>query len=153
MVDLSTVCIIRLACESDVPGMVALLTQLFAIESDFQADPDKQDSGLRLLLQHSRARVWVAEEEGAIVGLCTLQVLISTAEGGEVGLIEDLVVAERRRGQGIGCRLLEAAEAWSAENRLSRLQLLADRDNQPALSFYQRQGWGTTRLMALRKMQ
>jgi len=42
----------------------------------------------------------VAELDKQIVGVCTAQLLISTAEGGIVALIEDVVVDGNYRGQG-----------------------------------------------------
>ncbi len=147
-----TACHIRFALESDIPDLVALLRDLFAIEADFQSDPVKQERGLRLLLKNPGCHIWVAEEGGRIVGLCTLQVLISTAEGGAVGLVEDVVVSPKRRGFGIGRQLLAALETWAGRHGLTRLQLLADRDNRPALDFYRRLDWKETQLIALRKM-
>ncbi len=144
-------CHIRFALESDLPHLVALLQDLFAVEADFQGDPAKQELGLRLLLKNPGCHIWVAEEGGRIVGMCTLQVLISPAEGGRVGLIEDVVVSSDRRGFGVGRKLLAALETWAGEHGLNRLQLLADRDNPPALDFYRRLDWKKTQLIALRK--
>jgi len=143
---------VRPATAEDIEAMVALLHTLFSIEADFECDPDKQRRGLQgLLARGDDARVLVAEQAGNIVAMCTLQCLVSTAEGGEVGLIEDVVVAEAWRGRGIGRRLLQAMEQWAANRGLSRLQLLADRDNRSALGFYEAQAWSETRLLALRK--
>ena len=58
---------------------------------------------------------------------------------------------EAERGLGLGRRLLEAIEAWAAARGASRLQLLADRENAPALRFYARTGFGPTRLVCLRR--
>jgi GNAT superfamily N-acetyltransferase len=142
---------IRLAEIRDIPVMIGLLAELFSIEADFHPDPDRQMAGLRSLLQTPAAKAWVAEKEGRVVGMITLQIVISTAEGGSAGLIEDLVVAQAWRGQGVGRELLAAAERWARQNGLRRLQLLADCDNRPALDFYRRMGWRSTRLVALRK--
>ncbi len=143
---------IRKGEKADIPAMVELLTQLFSIEADFQAAPEKQTKGLELLLRHPDAVIWLAESGGAVVGMITVQVLLSTAEGAAVGLIEDLVVAESWRRRGAGRQLLRAAEAWAAEQGLTRLQLLADRENAAALAFYRQQGWSGTQLMGLRKL-
>lgn len=132
--------------------MVELLRSLFAIEADFAFDVDKQTRGLVMLLERGRdARVLVAEQGGQVVGMCTLQCLVSTAEGGETGLVEDMVVAEAWRGRGIGRSLLISMEQWARERGLTRLQLLADRHNRPALGFYEALDWSQTRLLALRK--
>lgn len=143
---------IRSGTTSDVEALVALLGELFAIEADFSPDPDRQRRGLALLLDGSHERrVFVAEAGGRAVGMATVQVVISTAEGGPVGLVEDVVVARSRRGKGIGRLLLAAVEAWAAERGLARLQLLADRENAPALAFYGRSGWKPTQLACWRK--
>ena len=142
---------IRPATLDDVPEMVALLAELFAIEADFHADPARQTAGLRSLLESTTAKAWVAESQGRAVGMITLQILISTAEGGEVGLVEDLVISVPWRRHGLGHRLIRTVEAWAWERGLSRLQLLADRENAPALDFYRKHEWTDTRLVALRK--
>jgi GNAT superfamily N-acetyltransferase len=95
--------------------------------------------------------VVAAEAEGQVVGLASAQILISTAEGGPAGLVEDVVVAEGWRGRGIGRKLVAALEQWAATRGATRLQLLADRDNRPALRFYDAIGWERTRLICLRK--
>lgn len=141
---------IRPAREADVEELAGLLGQLFAIEADFAVEPAKQRAGLRLLLGRPDAFVAVAVSGGRAVGMCSVQTLVSTAEGGPVGLLEDLVVHEAWRGRGLGTRLLRAAEEWGRGRGLLRLQLLADRHNAPALGFYGRRGWRQTRMIALR---
>ena len=142
--------LIRDAVADDIPAMVELLAQLFSIEQDFVPDAEKQGRGLALLLAQPGAHLMVAEREGRVVGMISVQMLISTAEGGAVGLVEDLVVGEGHRGEGIGGRLLRGMEARARETGLSRLQLLADMDNTSALEFYTRRGWCRTSLLALR---
>ena len=120
------------------------------LEADF--DPQKQTAGLSLLLNSEKTCVWVAElGDNKILGLCSVQTLISTAEGGRVGLLEDLVVAADFRNQGIASKLIAEAVAWAESQDLKRLQLLADKNNGLALDFYQKQGWQTTQLVCLRK--
>ncbi|AAU90674.1 acetyltransferase, GNAT family [Methylococcus capsulatus str. Bath] len=144
--------LIRPAETRDIEAMVELLGTLFSIEADFTFDPDRQRRGLALLIGSSADRVLVAECEGRVIGMCSVQTLISTAEGGPVGLVEDMVVAREFRGKGIGRRLLGEIERWAADAGLTRLQLLADRTNEPALTFYGRRGWERTALIGLRKM-
>jgi GNAT superfamily N-acetyltransferase len=83
--------------------------------------------------------------------MATVQIVISTAEGGLVGLVEDVVVQEDRRGCGVGRCLMAALVSWAEGRGLSRLQLLADRTNFGALDFYNQAGWLPTRLICLRK--
>jgi len=144
--------LIRPAIAADIPALVGLLQQLFSLETDFVPDAQKQRRGLELLLQRpQQAVVLVALLDDEIVGMCSVQILVSTAEGGEVALVEDVVVDAGRRGEGVGSALLEALQRWGQERGLSRLQLLADRGNTPALDFYYRRGWSPTQLSAWRR--
>jgi ribosomal protein S18 acetylase RimI-like enzyme len=143
---------IRTAQSSDIPQLVELLKELFAIEADFDFDQTKQACALNLLLNSEKDRVLVAElPDNRVLGMCSVQTLISTAEGGPVGWLEDLIVAADFRHQGIGEKLLSEAVYWAESRGLKRLQLLTDKENRPALNFYQKQGWQSTQLICLRK--
>jgi ribosomal protein S18 acetylase RimI-like enzyme len=144
---------IRTARPVDIPELVELLTALFAIEADFNIDQAKQASGLNQLLESEANCVLVAvrSKDEKVLGMCTVQTLISTAEGGRVGMLEDLVVAAEFRNQGIASKLLDEAVVWAECQGLKRLQLLADKNNQTALDFYAKKAWQSTRLICLRK--
>ncbi|BDA44194.1 probable streptothricin acetyltransferase A [Coccomyxa sp. Obi] len=143
--------IVRRANLEDVSRIVELLEILFTIEADFCIDKEKQTRGVALLLSDKDACALVAVLQDKVVGCITIQRLISTAEGGYVGLVEDVVVEGQFRKKGIGKQLEKAACSWALENGLLRLQLLADSSNASALSFYSRLGWKETNLVALRK--
>lgn len=143
---------IRVATEEDLGALVELLRALFSIESDFTPDARRQRRGLKMMLEDPDRRVvLVAERDRQVIGMVTVQLLVSTAEGAASGLLEDMVVDERARGEGIGARLLQAAERWAFERGATRLQLLADRMNRPAHRFYRRMGWTGTQLVCLRR--
>ncbi|MEJ2362066.1 MAG: GNAT family N-acetyltransferase [Gammaproteobacteria bacterium] len=147
----------RPAVKADIPALCSLLEQLFTLEADFQPDAEKQARALARLISHSEAGaspgclVWLALDGQEVVGMCTVQVYISTAEGGDVGLVEDVIVSADYRQHGIGREMLRGLENWARQQGLSRLQLLADKHNQRALAFYQRTGWCHTQLICQRK--
>ena len=149
--DPKTLCI-RPAGRDDLDAMVSLLLALFAIEDDFSPDPECQRRGLAFFLDGccKHRGILVAETDVGVIAMATVQILVSTAQGGPVGLVEDVVVRADCRGRGVGRRLMAAVSAWAVERGLTRLQLLADRDNQPALDFYRRIGWQGTQLVCLR---
>lgn len=145
-------CIIRRAVNSDISSMIRLLRILFSIETDFAFDELTQQKGLEMMLaDYSKRCIMVAEQNQQIAGMCTAQILVSTAEGGKVALVEDLVVEDIYRGQGLGKELLSAIEDWAMARDVKRLQLLADRNNTPALAFYQKLNWKSTQLICLHK--
>lgn len=150
MTDLETH--VRPASLSDMDDLVGLLRELFSVEKDFTFDETRQRRGLAMMLADTENRcVLVAERNRKAVGMCSVQVVISTAEGGKVGLVEDVVVGRPFRGNGIGKRLLTSMVEWARKNGLSRLQLLADQNNIPGLGFYRKMNWTATNLICLRK--
>lgn len=133
----------------DIDSMVILLDQLFEIEEDFESDPEKQKTGLRMILDHNASRLFVVKDGSRVVGMCSVQELISTAEGGKAGLIEDLVIDKNYRQQGLGSKFMKHLTDYAKESGYKRLQLLADKDNTPAINFYARENWKTTNLFGL----
>jgi GNAT superfamily N-acetyltransferase len=145
---------VRPARADDIPGMCDLLCELFSIESDFSPDREKQARGLDLLLTDTAGSsiILVAGRGDEIIGMCSVQTLISTAEGGPVGLFEDLIVRKDHRGKGIGSRLLSEIFKWCVTKNISRVQLLRDTANISALNFYAGNGWKNTGLTCMRKL-
>ncbi len=140
------------ASAEDLPALVALLDDLFRIEQDFSPDPARQRRGLEMLLAREDACLLVArKKDGTVLGMASAQLVVSTAEGGYSAWIEDVVVGEEARGNGLGKALLDGVLAWAGERGARRAQLLADRDNLPALAFYRRTDWQETALVAWRK--
>jgi GNAT superfamily N-acetyltransferase len=137
----------------DLEDFVELLKELFSIEADFNFDAVLQGKGLTRILEDNSGGscIMVAEGGGRVIGMCSAQMLISTAEGGPAALIEDMVVFPEYRGKGIGESLLSAIESWSVQKGATRMQLLADKNNCPALDFYMKNGCGMTQLICLRK--
>ncbi|MGY1490554.1 N-acetyltransferase family protein [Methylobacillus pratensis] len=142
--------IIRPAEPADIPALCGLLQQLFSIEQDFTPDPAKQTAGLRLLLEHpDRGTILVAQQAGGqVVGMVSAQLVVSTAQGSPAAWIEDMVIDAQWRGAGLGKQLLTQALAWAKTQGATRVQLLVDMDNQPAIAYYDHLGWNTTRLQA-----
>lgn len=132
---------IRRATMDDLEAMGTLLCELFAVEDDFTIDVAAHRRGLALLIQNENAAVPVALSGEKIVGMATMQPLVSTAVGGNVGLIEDVIVTESYRGRGIGRILLEELIAESRRRGYRRIALAADRRNGRAIAFYRRYGF------------
>src|SRR5207244_7829223 len=102
--------VIEPATAEDLDELSDLLGELFSEESDFRPNKDKQLRGLRLIFeQPNRGRVFVLRKNRSIVGMINLLFTISTAEGGFVVLLEDLIIHQEYRGHGYGSMLLEYA--------------------------------------------
>jgi GNAT superfamily N-acetyltransferase len=141
------------ATQSDIPELLELLKILFEIENEFRFDPERQAAGLRLLIDSDTSAVFLCREENSsrILAMATVQLLISTAEGGLSAQIEDVVVLPGSRKMGIGSRLLEECRAWSIERGARRMQLSADDRNVGATNFYTQNGWLRSEMRIFRK--
>jgi GNAT superfamily N-acetyltransferase len=142
---------IRRAEFKDLEALTRLLEELFSIEEDFRVDRSKQRRGLERMLDNPAGSLWAAEADGKVIGICSGQLLMSTAEGGPSVLVEDVVVESPWRGRGVGKGLVRSVSQWANEQGAARLQLLADRTNYSALAFYEHLGWEKTQLVCLRK--
>ncbi|MEJ2640297.1 MAG: GNAT family N-acetyltransferase, partial [Desulfosarcinaceae bacterium] len=94
---------VRPAAQADVDAVVRLLQDLFALEEDFRPDHRRQRRGLKLLLEGCGQHrcLLVGESEGRVIAMASVQVLISTAEGGLAGWVEDVVVHRDYRDRGV----------------------------------------------------
>lgn len=140
------------AAVSDLEAMSELLSELFTLESDFRPDRAKQLRGLRLILDNpALGRLFVLRVGERVAGMANALITVSTAEGGPVLLLEDVIVKAEFRGRKLGRRLVEHVLAWAAAEGLSRVSLLADQDNAPALAFYARLGFQPSAMKVLRR--
>ena len=139
--------IIEKATETDLPEMAKLLSVLFALEKDFDIDYTKQLAGITKLFNHDTAEMLVARHENSVIGMVTMQRLISSAEGDDIGQIEDLVVREDYRKMGVGSRLINKIRFLAQEKGYKRIQLAADKDNANARNFYARRGFWQSNLI------
>ena len=66
---------------------------------------------------------------------------VSTAEGGLVLVLEDLIIREDHRGNGSGTALLRHAVEFAKQNGCARITLVTDRSNQEVIRFYEKHGF------------
>ncbi|MBU0687958.1 MAG: GNAT family N-acetyltransferase [Gammaproteobacteria bacterium] len=143
---------IDFAKPEDLPQLADLLSELFSLESDFTPDRDKQLRGLRLILDEpALGRLFVLRIAGQVAGMANALITVSTAEGGKVLLLEDVIVSQAHRGGGHGRKLVEHVLDWAREQGMTRATLLADRDNHPAQAFYRTLGFELSNMNVLRK--
>jgi GNAT superfamily N-acetyltransferase len=143
---------IEFARGADLEAMADLLHELFTLESDFRPQRAKQLAALRWILEHpAQGRLFVARKGDQVVGMANALISISTAEGGAVLILEDLIFAAGHRGEGHGRRLVEHVLRWAASQGMSRVTLLSDKDNLPALDFYEKLGFEKSAMVVRRK--
>lgn len=143
--------VIEPATEADLDELSELVGELFAQESDFRPNKEKQLRGLRLIFeQPNRGRVFVLRRSGSIVGMINLLFTISTAEGGFVILLEDLVIHKEYQHHGYGTKLLQHAIDFARQKNFLRITLLTDRPENVAQEFFRRHGFHESSMIPMR---
>ena len=143
--------VIEPAISEDLDELSSLLGELFSEESDFRPDKAKQLRGLRLIFeQPNRGRVFVLRRDRTIVGMMNLLFTISTAEGGFVILLEDLVIHKEHRGHGYGSMLLDYATEFARQKNFRRITLLTDRPELRSQSFFRKHGFYESPMLPMR---
>lgn len=143
--------VIEPAISEDLDELSSLLGELFSEESDFRPNKEKQLRGLRLIFeQPSRGRVFVLRRDRNIVGMINLLFTISTAEGGFVIVLEDLVIHKEHRGHGFGSMLLDYAIEFARQKNFRRITLLTDRPELRSQSFFRKHGFYESPMLPMR---
>ncbi len=142
---------IEQATLEDLPQLTDLLIELFEQEGDFTPDRGKQMRGLRLILeQPNRGRIFVLRQNGLILGMINLLFTISTAEGGFVVMLEDVIIHRDFRHQGLGAKLLAHAIDYARCKDFLRITLLTDRMNDDGQRFFKNHGFIESKMIPLR---
>ncbi|HEY5741921.1 MAG TPA: GNAT family N-acetyltransferase [Terrimicrobiaceae bacterium] len=135
----------------DLPELTELLFELFSQERDFIPNRENEMRGLRLLLEEpSRGRVFVLRGPLRIIGMINLLITISTAEGGFVLVLEDLIVHRDYRHQGFGTRLLEYAIDFAQKKNFFRITLLTEKPDEELKRFFVKNGFVESNMIPMR---
>jgi N-acetylglutamate synthase-like GNAT family acetyltransferase len=135
----------------DLPELVNLTMDLFAHSGDLRADSQVQEHGLRLILeQPARGRIFVLRSDDTIFGMVNLLFTISTAMGGFVILMEDVIVHPVHRGHGYGTMLIEYVLEFAKKKDFKRITLLTDKISADSQNFFKKMGFEYSSMIPMR---
>lgn len=128
---------VRRARPEDAAGVAALLAELG------YPDNREADVGRRLAAWAGEryAAVFVAGRDGRVVGTVAVTAVPYLEREGRWGRIVALVTAEECRGQGIGRRLVAAAERTAADLGCVTMEVTSARTRTESHPFYRRLGY------------
>jgi len=126
---------------------------LFARSDDFKPDKAAQERGLRLILeQPNRGRIFVVRNHDKIFGMVNLLFTISTARGGFVILMEDVVIHPNHRGQGYGAMLVNHVVEFAKQKNFLRITLLTDGMSAESQEFFKKHGFEQSHMVPMRRI-
>lgn len=135
----------------DLPRLVDLTMALFELEEDFSPDRKKQERGLRSILeQPSRGRIFVVRTDYEIIGMVNVLFTISTAMGGFVILLEDVIIHPDFRGQGYGTQLVDYVVDFAKRKDFKRITLLTDKISEESQRFFKKLNFQHSHMIPMR---
>ena len=142
---------ISTASINDIPELAELLNDLFTQDIEFVPDLKKQKTGLKAIINNPEiGEILVLKGDGKILGMVSLLYSISTALGGKVAILEDMIIHQDYRQMGLGKELLGEAIRFSKKRNCLRLTLLTDFNNDAAIQFYQKFGFKKSEMIPMR---
>jgi ribosomal protein S18 acetylase RimI-like enzyme len=147
---------VRTATTADIPGIACLIQQLAVHDHVPAPDGEALMGVLSILLARPTTTYVVAEaeevDETALVGAMQLDFRLTTWEAAPYMYIEDFVVEEQYRGQGIGAAMLVLAETLARERGCVRMDLDVLEESLDARRFYIRHGFVDQKRLYLRRV-
>ena len=137
----------------DLPALTELVMNLFTLSGDFSPDRAVQERGLQLILeQPNRGRILVVRNHDQIFGMVNLLFTLSTACGGFVILMEDVVIHPDHRGQGYGTMLVDYVAEFAKKKHFKRITLLTDRISAESQAFFTKRGFDYSKMIPMRRI-
>jgi L-amino acid N-acyltransferase YncA len=128
---------IRRARPEDEARVIELLKQF--PEGEIIADWDSAAAAFREIMKDGgKGSVFVAEEDGDVLGVVAQSFPFATRCAGIYSCIEEIIVDDKGRGRGVGGKLLEAAIAEATEKGCHELQV--NRPSELGYPMYLRHG-------------
>jgi GNAT superfamily N-acetyltransferase len=144
---------VEMATLDDLAALTELVMDLFSISGDFKPERSIQERGLRLILeQPSRGRIAVLRNDDQIFGMVNMLFTISTARGGFVILLEDVVIHPHHRGQGYGSMLLDYVADFAKQKKFLRITILTDKISAESQEFFRKQGFEYSNMIPMRRL-
>jgi ribosomal protein S18 acetylase RimI-like enzyme len=145
--------IVRTATARDIPEIVRLIRQLAAHDHVTPPDSETLARVLDALLTRSAVYIVAQAAEGeALLGAMQLDFRLTTWEAAPYVYIEDFIVDEGRRGQGIGSAMLALAEELALERGCVRMDLDVLQESVDSQRFYARHGFADQKRLYLRRV-
>jgi GNAT superfamily N-acetyltransferase len=120
---------------------LAVLFDLYRQHYEQQPDLEGAEQYLAERLVRNESVIYVAEEEGQLVGFTQLYPVFSSIGMKKAWILNDLYVAEEHRRKGAARGLLEASRELGKATDARYLMLQTHIDNTKARTLYESNGW------------
>lgn len=131
---------IRIATLSDKTQVLALFDEFSAL---FHAKDVPSQVGRNVydeVVQRNDTKIFVAEDNGTLVGLATLYLLPNIRHGWHRGHIEDFFTTSSYRGKGVGTQIFSAIKEYCRNHNIRVIKLDSEKSLTASHAFYEKNG-------------
>jgi ribosomal protein S18 acetylase RimI-like enzyme len=132
---------IRDARAEDLDAVLVQMRRYYAADGYPFDEAQARRATSGLIADRSLGRLWVVEEDGAVVGYLALTFGHSLEYGGRDAFIDEVAIDETYRGCGLGSELVRLAEAECRAEGIRALHLEVERDKAATIRLYRRLGF------------
>lgn len=139
---------IRKAIIKDLEEIKKLNQELFYDSEKFEKTlnlnwPSKNKNYFKKAIIDKDKSAFVAVSDKKIIGylICVIQKVESYRTLSSIAELENMLVEEEFRGQGIGSMLVKEFIKWAKSKGISKIKVLTYAENSEAIKFYQKNGF------------
>lgn len=145
---------VRIASSKDKKQILALLDELTKEANRVAKGPLNLNfpskvggNNFEEVIKRQDILIFVAEDNGKLLGIASLFILPSVYHGKKVARIEEFVVTKGMRGRGVGSKILGEILKYCRKNKFKNLKLASEIELVEAHEFYQKNGGKFTEKM------
>ncbi len=131
----------RVATEADLEAVIAMMRCYYAEEGYTFVESASRQAVMELISDEKIGRLWVAEDSDGMVGYVAVTVGYSLEYQGRDAFVDELFIAARGRGKGLGREALAMAESYCRLRGVRALHLEVEHHKEAALELYRNTGF------------
>jgi GNAT superfamily N-acetyltransferase len=125
----------------DVDAIIEIMRSYYAEEGYSFVQTEARDAALDLIRHDRFGRLWVACDQGSVVGYLSVTLGFSLEYQGRDAFIDELFILKDHRGKGLGIEAIRTAEAYCRSLGVKALHLEVEHHRERAREVYQRAGF------------
>jgi GNAT superfamily N-acetyltransferase len=136
--------IIRTATAKDKDQVLALMDEFSRFSHSADMASSIGEEQFATIINDPNTHIFVADDNGDLVGLATLYLIPNIRHGRRRGHIEDFFVKGSARQTGVGSKIMKAVKQYCINSGIRTIKLSSGNELAPAHRFYEKNGGKTT---------
>ena len=131
----------RHATEQDIDAIMDMMRRYYREDGYAFAEAEAKQAVRDLIHDEHLGHLWVAEEQGCVVGYLAVTLGFSLEYRGRDAFIDELFISESARRHGLGREAIETAQAYCRQRGVQAIHLEVERHRETAGQLYRWAGF------------